>query len=299
MRPMRAWLQLVRLPNLFTSAADVIAGFLFANASLDVAGYEASLAFAIAASICLYAAGVVLNDVFDAPKDLIERPNRPIPSGRIPWQRAAAVGIVLLIGGWLLAYGAGRTAGVLATALAVSILLYDGLFKSTIIGPLFMGLCRGINVALGFAAAGYTFDNKAGATVAAVAVIAWTIYTMSLTGFARQEAGRSRRPALTAATLGMLAGISFLGAFPILQLQLDRTYFVGLGLVALTVLFPAARAIRTLATGDVQRAVKTFVLALVLLGASLAWARTGIAGAAIVAALLIPARLIARRIAVT
>lgn len=299
MRPMRAWLQLVRLPNLFTSAADVLAGFFFANASIRVAGYEAPLAFAIAASVCLYAAGVVLNDVFDAPKDALERPSRPIPSGRVKWQHAALVGIVLLLAGWLLAYGAGRTAGILATALAVSIMLYDGAFKATVLGPLLMGLCRGLNVTLGFAAAGYTFDNKGGVTLGLVALLAWTAYTLSLTAFARREAGRSERATLVVATLGMLFGISLLGAFPILQVHLDRTYFVGLGLVALTILFPAARAIRTLSAGDVQRAVRTFVLALVLLGASLAWSRTGIGGAAIVASLLVPARLIARRISVT
>jgi 4-hydroxybenzoate polyprenyltransferase len=296
---MRAWLQLIRLPNLFTSAADVLAGFFFANASIKIAGYEAPLAFAIAASVCLYAAGVTLNDVFDAPKDALERPTRPRPSGRVKRQHAALVGIMLLLAGWLLAYGAGRPAGILATVLAVSILLYDGAFKATALGPVFMGLCRGLNVTLGFAAAGYTFDNKGGVTLGVVALLAWTVYTMALTGFARREAGRSHRATLVMATLGMLFGISFLATLPILQVHLDRTYFFGLALVALTILFPAARAIRTLSTGDVQRAVRTFVLALVLLGASLAWSRTGIVGAAIVAALVIPARLIARRVPVT
>lgn len=296
---MRAWLQLVRLPNLFTAAADVLAAFFFANRSIGVAGYEASLGFSIAASVCLYAAGVVLNDVFDAPVDRIERPGRPIPSGRIAWKTASVVGVGLLLAGWLLAYGAGRTAGILATALAVSVLLYDGLFKTTIIGPVFMGLCRGLNVSLGFAAAGYTFDNKSGVFVGTIVALAWTIYTISLTGFARHEAGRSHRAALVVATLGMLLGILMLAAFPVVGLFVDRTYLIGLALVALTVLFPAARAIRTLATGDVQRAVRTFVLALVLLDASLAWATAGVVGAAIVAALLVPARLIAKRIAVT
>ena len=38
----------------------------------------------VAASVFLYLAGMVLNDVYDVEIDRRERPDRPLPSGRIP-----------------------------------------------------------------------------------------------------------------------------------------------------------------------------------------------------------------------
>ena len=51
------------------------------------------------AATCLYAGGMVLNDVFDLAIDRKERPERPLPSGRISPRAAALVGWILLIAG--------------------------------------------------------------------------------------------------------------------------------------------------------------------------------------------------------
>ena len=79
-----AWLQLVRLPNVFTAAADVAMGYLVTHDTLRPATHFALLA---AASCLLYLSGMVLNDVFDADADARERPERPIPSGRVAQRR--------------------------------------------------------------------------------------------------------------------------------------------------------------------------------------------------------------------
>ena len=75
-----AWLQLLRLPNVFTAVADVTMGFL-----VTPTGFEPKQNFAllVVASSLLYLSGMVLNDVFDAEIDADERPERPIPSGRV------------------------------------------------------------------------------------------------------------------------------------------------------------------------------------------------------------------------
>ena len=75
--------------NVFTAASNVIAGFLIASGQWSPAVVLATL---IAASACLYAAGMVLNDAFDAELDARERPERPIPSGRIARRAAFAAG---------------------------------------------------------------------------------------------------------------------------------------------------------------------------------------------------------------
>src|ERR1041385_8386665 len=84
------YLQLMRPPNLVTANADVLAGFAVAGLPrFDL------LPWLLVATTCLYAGGVVLNDVFDARLDACERPERPIPSGRVAVRSAAVFGTVL------------------------------------------------------------------------------------------------------------------------------------------------------------------------------------------------------------
>ena len=90
----RAWLELLRLPNVFTAVADVAMGYLVTQATLDA--LAAAGRALIIASAALYLAGMVLNDKFDATLDALERPERPIPSGRISAQTASRLGFGLL-----------------------------------------------------------------------------------------------------------------------------------------------------------------------------------------------------------
>ena len=180
-----AWRQLLRAANVFTAASNVMAGFLV------VAGRWAPaelMALLIAASACLYLAGMVLNDVFDAELDAVERPERPIPSGRISRGTAAAVGWTLLGVGVALAWAAAWThghalPGIIATLLALAIVLYDSKLKATPLGPPAMGCCRALNVLLGASAA----RDLAGHWPALGYALGIGLYTMALTAVARSE----------------------------------------------------------------------------------------------------------------
>ena len=83
---LRAYLQLMRFPAVFTALADILLGFVLTHESFSPAGDLAAL---VGASSGLYLAGMVFNDWFDRDLDARERPGRPIPSGRIS-PRAAA-----------------------------------------------------------------------------------------------------------------------------------------------------------------------------------------------------------------
>src|SRR5262249_46380527 len=120
---LKPYLQLIRLPNVFTAAADSLAGWLLVRGSL--ANPERWLPL-VAASMVLYAAGIALNDVFDYAIDLHERPARPLPSGRVSRRFAAwAGGILLCLGPVLAALSGSAASAVVALALAACILAYD------------------------------------------------------------------------------------------------------------------------------------------------------------------------------
>ncbi|MFE7357107.1 UbiA family prenyltransferase, partial [Streptomyces sp. NPDC057543] len=84
----RAWAELLRVSALFTVPGDALAGAAARGRRPD-----RGTALAVGASLCLYEAGMALNDWADRDEDAIDRPHRPIPSGRIaPGAALAAAG---------------------------------------------------------------------------------------------------------------------------------------------------------------------------------------------------------------
>lgn len=147
MNKLKNYLELIRLPGMFTAHADILAAFLITGAGLS---HIRTLIFILLASSCLFSAGMALNDYFDVQTDLMERPNRPIPSGRISKLSALCLGIGLIFSGILFAFLAGTGPFYISLALSVSILLYDGVLKDfPIAGPLVMASCRYFNFLMG------------------------------------------------------------------------------------------------------------------------------------------------------
>jgi 4-hydroxybenzoate polyprenyltransferase len=162
----------------------------------------------------LYLSGMVLNDVFDAEVDARDRPDRPIPSGRISLKAATAVGWGMLSAGlvlaWIVSYATNYwPPGVVATLLAACILLYDGALKRTRLAPLIMGECRMLNVLLGMSVMVIPW-GKAEIFIA----IGIGIYIMGVTIFARTDARISTRTRLTSGLIVLLSGIVLLAAVP-------------------------------------------------------------------------------------
>src|SRR4051812_1422919 len=98
---LRHWLQLFRAPNLFTVPGDPLAGFLLAYGWTHdgSAHLDARAGCAVAASLCLYAGGLVMNDLADAAEDRRDRPQRPIPSGSVPIRSALTACALLSVAG--------------------------------------------------------------------------------------------------------------------------------------------------------------------------------------------------------
>jgi len=300
-----AWAQLVRLPNVFTAMADVAMGVLFVRAVAGP-GDVATLGLLMGASGLLYVAGVVLNDWFDYPRDLHQRPERPLPSGRVSRRAAAWLGCEALVLGamlaWLAAFLAGSLRpGLVAAILAGSIVLYDAAAKRTPAGPLMMGACRMLGVLLGMSIAAGPWQGKHWVVAGGIGV-----FVAGITWFARNEAGRSRRVQLVLATLVMLGGIALLAWLPeqsdrliprvARQPDLWRLLMAVLG--ALTA-FRCLPAILEPSRGNVQRAVGNAILSLVVLDAAVCFAVQGFGPAVGILLLLVPAMLAARWIRMT
>jgi 4-hydroxybenzoate polyprenyltransferase len=147
------YLRLTRPANLVTSVADVLAGAAIAG-FLSVENTHSLQPWPVLllciSTIGLYGGGVVFNDFFDARLDAVERPERPIPSGLISRREAGLLGSLLLIAGIAAAAAVHAQSALLALLIAASALVYDKWGKHhPFLGPLNMGLCRGLNLLLG------------------------------------------------------------------------------------------------------------------------------------------------------
>ena len=178
----RAWARLLRLPNLLTVPGDPLAGFL-----LVTQGYDSLLPglWAAVASVCFYAAGLIVNDLCDIETDRRERPERPLPSGQIRPLAAVVAALVLLGVGQVFVCRLDPQAWWIGFILVMTIFLYNLGFKGIPgIGALTMGTCRGLSVMLGASAVPATEPFSA-ALLLAVATLAG--YIAAVTHIARRE----------------------------------------------------------------------------------------------------------------
>ena len=266
-------IRLSRLSNLPTVWTNVLAGLALAGGWLS----PVPLMILLAAVSFAYAGGMFLNDAFDAEIDRRERPERPIPSGRVSPRTVFAYGAMLLaacvfgltIVGILSGTGLfPATAGVLLVALIV---LYNWRHKENPLSPIVMGLCR----VLVYVTAGLsvTTDPPAALWIGAFLLLC---HLIGLTYVAKQE------------TLGRIANLwplLFLAA-PLVAggaLSAREPVVVFFWLALIGAVFASLRFVARRGPGDIPRAVMTLIAAISLLD-SLLIAGQGRIGLALTAA---------------
>ncbi len=292
----RALLELLRLPNVFTAVADILLGFLFTHEGFSP---WQSLTLLIGSSALIYLAGMALNDFFDRQQDAEQRPGRPIPSGRVSVAAAGRIGFGLLATGVLLGCAAGawsgewRPAGV-AVALAIMVLLYDGVLKQTPLAPLAMGCCRSLNVLLGMSLTAGPWLPVHWLVAAGIG-----LYIVGVTWFARTEAVASSRFQLAAATLVMMAALGLLFSFPSWAtrteqppLQMPERWEAFWGFLALLLGWRCGLAAFDPQPAVVQAAVKNCIFSLIIIDAGACLAVQDVAHASVIVALLLPTMLL-------
>ena len=186
---LRTYLALARVSNLPTIWTNVLAGMVLSGGAVQPLRWT----LLAAALSLIYCSGMVNNDVADAPIDAVERPDRPIPAGNISREQART------FGGILMAFGAGAALGSAARLGNTAILTLGGLLgllgltihyynlrhKRDPLGPVVMGICRG----LVYCVASVAVVGAVGMAVLAGAAV-MTAYVTALTLVAKHGGAR-------------------------------------------------------------------------------------------------------------
>lgn len=180
-------LALGRVSNLPTVWTNCLAGATLAGAGTSpwtIATTAIALSF-------FYCGGMFLNDAFDREVDAVERPQRPIPSGRASPAAVYGLGAAQLAAGLVLLVLVARAAGGRVdlaigsgVALAIVIVAYDAMHRGTALAPWLMAACRALVYVC--AAAATTAAPEWPAVLPAAAGVA--VYTAGITYVSRVEA---------------------------------------------------------------------------------------------------------------
>jgi hypothetical protein len=292
MKRLHAYLQLMRIPNIFTAMADVLAGYLLMSLGRQVFSWIDLLALLLSSS-SIYAGGCVLNDIHDRGEDSRERPQRPIPSGRVTVTEAVLL-VILLFSIALAATGAaGRSSLIVAGTLVLLVVVYDLLTKKyDWLRPLNMAGCRAFNLLLGMS----------GAFAWTLSLILFPILSLSyvwgLTVLSKFEAGGEAGWKRWMAPLSIVLLIIIFLAMNLLgTLRVDGLVFLGLFLI-----FTLPQAMPGLlkpAPETIGRAVKYLILGIPILDACYVSGIHGWAYAVPVVLCILPAVLLAKYFYVT
>jgi 4-hydroxybenzoate polyprenyltransferase len=255
---LKPYLQLTRPANLVTAITDILAGMAIAQFTFS----SFSPALLVVSTLGLYGGGVVMNDVFDAKLDSIERPERPIPSGKVPLSSATVLGISLLLLGILAAAMFSLQSGMIAVIVALLTILYNRFAKHHVFfGPLTMGMCRGGNLILGMSVLPESFQSWAWVALFPI------IYIGAITLISQDEVHGGKKTTLYIAAV--FYGIVLLSQLKLANEHGNLIYTVPFVLLHAWFIFrPLWNAMQNPIGPLIGKAVKAGVISLIVMNAS-------------------------------
>lgn len=251
------WLRLIRVPNLFTVPGDSLAGFVLCSGKCS--GWV--LPGCMVISLCLYTAGIITNDYVGMKEDSVERGGRPLACGQISPAAALTVSVLLILCGLIGAALLSMQMLRVAVLLTILIVVYNAFAKEVfLLGPLFMGLCRGLNLLLGAAASNACFLSE---TRILIPVFGMVLFIAAVTFVSRKEA--QKKKAGIEAWAPLVSLVIFYPIFFAMNSETDRFALV----CALLIAGCCVRAARRAQTESIPPAVGLMICALPLFQASL------------------------------
>ncbi len=280
---------LIRLPNSFTVISNVIAAYLIGT-SMQVEW--SMLGLLLASSLCFYHGGIVLNDYLDLKEDRRNGLKRPLPLGLIAKPFALVLAIYLLFFGLLLLISFDSKTQMMGLAVVICVCAYNFSSRTGLAGCVIMGLCRGLNwlfilTAVGAEKAYFHYALLVG------------LYVMSLTFISRDEHYANRRWLVILSIVSILLG----SVFFLFQLNVNVSLYVAklaaflLGMIVIFVCYFALY--RNYDSAQIMKTLKFLILGMIPLDACLLFVAGFPLAAVGVIALLIPGKLLAKKMYVT
>ncbi|WP_440953132.1 geranylgeranylglycerol-phosphate geranylgeranyltransferase [Methanococcoides sp. FTZ1] len=270
---MRSYLELMRAGNCAMAAFAALVGVLIAYNILSSADspalfsfYDASLVFLIVFFVT--GAGNGLNDYFDIDIDTVNKPSRPIPSGRVSLSSALYFSLMLFGAGVVLAFLVNVLCGIIALLNSIVLILYAKSLKRT---PFFGNASVGYLTGSTFLFGGAVFGMEGLQAVIVLFLLA-TLATIAreivkdiedVEGDKKEGARTlpiligSKKASYLAAAFGFIAMLA--SPVPYLQSILNESY---LFVVAIADIFFLIAVYQILGKNDAARSSKLFKFAM-------------------------------------
>ena len=278
----RDFFQLVRIPGIFTTFSNVLIGYFFSiSQNPDFTPFP----FLLVTSGLLFSAGMIFNDFFDFKIDKKERPNRPLPSGKISKQNALFLGILFLIIANIFASFSSHNSLIISLIMTIIIILYNYKIKFiTFLGFFSLSVVRFLNVLLGFSIISFSYE-----TIPFAIPIA--IFVGGISILAKNEVNSTNNFSIKLNKILNYITISFIGILIIKFFQFEQLLF--LSLFSLLSLNPFQNK-----ENNTQKQVTFQLLSIKLLDATLV-SLFSVFYAVLVSLLIVPAYLITRKLYLT
>ncbi len=313
MQNLKQYILLVRLPNIFTTPSNILAGYFSLVGSHNINFLHVSLL--VVSSALLYTYGIILNDYFDIGTDRKERPSRPLPSGRISIRAALILAIVALVIANVTASLVSITSLLVSVILSIVIFAYDYGVKRSRFGPLTMSTTRFLNVFFGATPALYlwpwqnNYQHTGGSDItisntlfAAGSMFAY-IYAITLlsrieVGAHNEQAYRRIKWQAFTIIIAIICGTILLALY---QGEIEMS--ISIVLFVFAIYYALRNTAVATATEQqpqaLQNAIRILLLSIIILDSIFITAFAGLYYAILTLALIIPSTILARKLYVT
>jgi 4-hydroxybenzoate polyprenyltransferase len=303
----RQYIILVRLPNIFTAASNVLSGYFTIVATVSSSFINLHLLYLVGlmtSSSLLYLAGIVFNDYFDIEIDKKERLTRPLPSGKITKRKALTIAISSMIAANVIALVINWTSFIIAIILTTIIIAYDYRLKhNNITGPIIMGLARSINVILGASPALSTLLLSVTASKMLLFIaISLFLYVVAISILSKKEVSGKATNLIIISSLSIvfvdIAAIAIAGLIGIFQ-PVVFAFLVLFSVVMIITFRPILRGLDNLAPIDIRNIIKNMIISIIILDSVFVSGLIGLPYGFATLLLLVPSVLLSRKLYLT
>lgn len=292
------YLALVRLPNLFTLPSNILVGMATVSSLAFTLTSFTQFLLLVTISVLLYCVGIVLNDLYDFDIDKKERPNRPLPSGKISRRSAIVLVAIFSTIALILSVQVSFSTLVISSILFSVIFGYDKYLKNTHAGPFTIASARVMNILLGTSVSLRSVDSYSQIVTLTFVLIITFVY-VSLIGFiSRYEVhGFSDNTklllprAIVATVISSIILFSLMGFFKLESLII-------LSLFSFIMIISFSRIYRR-DSGRTQQIVRNMILSIIVLDSTFLTGIIGIELGLVVLTLMAPLLVLANKMYMT